>query len=89
MLSDVAFEDFGEVNGGLLLGVTELGKRGCRRWVGKGLCQGLNCDDGCINRGYFRHWSLVWKELHCLGGVIGSGLGKIESVAAIVFRGRP
>ena len=45
-LSDGAFKDFSKVDDGLLLGVTELGKRGCRRWVGEGLCQGSRCDDG-------------------------------------------
>ena len=37
-LSNGAFEYFGEVNDGLLLGVVELGKQGCRIWVGQGLC---------------------------------------------------
>ena len=30
---------------GLLLGISELGKRGCRSWVGEGLYQVLRCDD--------------------------------------------
>ena len=76
-LSDGAFKDFGEVNDGLLLGVAELGKWGCTRWVGEVLCQGLRYDDVRIDRGCFRHWSLVWKELHCLGSTLGSGLGDI------------
>ena len=88
-LSDDAFKDFGEVNYGLLLGVAELGKRGCRCWVGEGLCQGSRCDDGCIYGGCFGHWALVWKELHCLGGALSSGIGNIETVAAIVFWGGP
>ena len=45
-LIDGAFEDFGEVNDGLLVGVAELGKRGFRRWVGEGLCQGPRCNYG-------------------------------------------
>ena len=57
-LSSGAFEDFGEFNDGLLLGVAELVKRGFRRWVGEGLCQGLRCDDGCIDGGCFGHWAL-------------------------------
>ena len=73
----------------MLLGVTELGKRGCRRWVGEGLCQGSRCDDGYIDGGGFEHWALVWKELYCLGGALSSGLGNIETVAAIVFWGGP
>ena len=76
-LSDGTFEDFGEVNDGLLLGVAELGKQGCRRWVGEVLSQGSRCDDGCIDRGCFRHWALVWKEWHNLGGALGSDLGNI------------
>ena len=56
-----AFEYFGEVNDGLLMGVAELGKLGGRQWVGEGLCQGLLCNYGCIDRGCFRHWALVWK----------------------------
>ena len=86
-LSDGDFKDFGKVNGGLLLGVAELVKRGCRRWVGEGLCQGSRCDDGCIDGGCFRHWALVWKELHCFGCELGYGLWTIESVVVIVFRG--
>ena len=84
-LSDGAFEDFDKVDDGLLLGVAELGKQVCRRWVGKGLCQGSRCDDGCIDGGCFGHCALVWKELHCLGGALSSGLGNIETVEAIVF----
>ena len=67
--------------------VAKLSKRGGRPWVGEGLCQGLRCDDGCIDGACFRHWALVWKKLHCFGSEIGSGLWNIESVAAIVFRG--
>ena len=48
-LSDGAFEDVGEINYCLLLGIAELGKRGCRRWVGEGLYQGSRYDDGCID----------------------------------------
>ena len=88
-LSDRPFKDFGEVNDGLLLGVAKLGKRGCRTWVVEGLCQGSRCDDGCIHGLCFRYWALAWKELHCLGGALRSGLGNIELVAAIVFRGGP
>ena len=88
-LNNGAFESFDEVNDGLLMGVAELGKRCCRRWVGEGLCQGLRCDYGCIDRGCFGHWAMLWKELHCLGGALGSGIGNIESVAANVFWGRP
>ena len=73
----------------MLLGVSELVKRGFRRWVGEGLYQGSGCNDGCINGVCFGHWALVWKELHCLGGALGSGLGNIEAVAAIVFWGGP
>ena len=79
-LSDGAFKYFGKVNDGLLLGVAELGKGGCRRWVEEGLCQGSRCDDGCIDGGCFWHWALVWKELHCLGGALSSGFGNIETV---------
>ena len=86
-LRDGAFKDFGKVNDGLLLGVTELGKWICRRWVGEGLCQGSRCDDGCIDGECCGDWALVWKELHCLGGALSSGLGNIETVAAIVFWG--
>ena len=86
-LSDGAFGYFGEVNDGLLLGVAEMGKQGCRRWVGEGFCPGSRCDDGCIDGGCFWHWTLVWKEFHCFGGALGSGLWNIKSVAAIVFRG--
>ena len=32
---------------------------------------------GCIDGGCFGHWALVWKELHCLGGALRSGLGNI------------
>ena len=60
-LSDGAFKYFGKVNDGLFLGVAELGKWGCRRWVDEGLCQGSRCNDGCIDGGYFGHWALVWK----------------------------
>ena len=88
-LSDGTFKDFGEVNDDLLLGVAKLGKRGCRRWVGEGLYQGSRCDDDCIDGGCFGHWALVWKEFHCLGGALSSGLGNIETVAAIVFWGGP
>ena len=35
------------------------------------------------------HWALVWKYLHCLGGVLRSGLRNIETVSAIVFWGGP
>ena len=86
-LSLGAFKDFGEVNDGLLLGVAKLGRRGCRRWVGEGLCQGSRCNDGYINGGCFGHWALAWKELHCIGGALRSGLGNIEMGAAIVFWG--
>ena len=41
--------------------VSGLGKQGGRRWVGEGLCQGLRCDDGCIDKGCFWNWTLVWK----------------------------
>ena len=71
----------------MLLGVAILGNRGCRRWVGEGLCQGLRCNDGCIDGGCFWHWALVWKELHCFGNALGSGLWNIDSVAEIVFWG--
>ena len=80
---------FGKVNNGLLMGVAELEKRGCRRWVDEGLCQGSRCDDGCIDGGCFGHWALVWKLLHCLGGALSSILGNIETVATIVFWGGP
>ena len=50
---------------------------------------GSRYDDGCIDRGCFGHWEIVWKELHCLGGALSSGLGNIETVAAIVFWGSP
>ena len=86
-ISDGAFENFGEVNDGLLLCVIELGKQGCRRWVGEGLCQGSHYDDGCIDRRCFRHWELMWKELHYFGGAVGSGLWNKELVAGIVFQG--
>ena len=86
-LSDGALEYFSEVNNGLLLGVSKLSKQGGRNWIGEGICQGSRCDDGCIDGGFFWHWVLVWKELHCFGGAIVSGLWNIESVAAIVFRG--
>ena len=88
-LSDGAFKDFGKVNDGLLLGVAELGKRSCRRWVDEGLCQGSRCDDGFIDGGCFGHWALVWKELHCLCGALSSGLGIIEMVEVIVLWGGP
>ena len=67
----------------------ELWAKAHMRWVDEGLCQGSRCDDGCIDGGCFGHWALVWKELHCLGGALSSGLGNIETVAAIVFWGRP
>ena len=88
-LSNGAFKYFGKVNDGLLLGVAELGKQGCRRWVGEGLYQGSRCDDGCIEGGCFGDWELVWKKLHCLGGELSYGLGNIETVTAIVFWGGP
>ena len=60
-LSDGAFEYFGKVNDGLLLGVSKLGKRGGGRWVGEGLYQGSRCNYGCINGECVWHWALVWK----------------------------
>ena len=55
---DGAFKYFIEVKDGLLMGVSELGKQGGRRWVAEGLCQGSRYDNGCIDRGFFvtGHW---------------------------------
>ena len=61
-LRDSALEYFSEVNNGLLLCVAELGKRSGRGWVGDGLHQGTRCNDGCVDVGVFRHWTLVRKN---------------------------
>ncbi len=80
-------EDFGEGGDGFSLWSAQLGVRGGRCWVKKGIGEVLCRKGGCISRGHTEHGNNLREKFDSVAVAFCSGFGDVNLVAPVVLQG--